>query len=198
MMREQPPAVTGLVCTGDSALARAAVGLLEASGFQVLALVERGADAIATLSAVATSGQGTPNVIVLDLAVCGIAGVGVVPNLMQACPWCAVVVVSPFPALAPAILEVGAALVVEPSDLRPVLGLLAEIRSAAHAGYPCPCCAPPSPGGTAATSGAASSKVSKPEALPGLLWDRPYGSGGRGGGKGPDSSASPSTDADDS
>lgn len=182
--------ITGLVCTGDIVLGRALAKLLQVSRFQVVGLVETAADAIADVSAVAAAGQATPDVIVLDLAASGLAGIRVLPRLLEPCPQAALVVVSPFPVLTLAIVEAGATLVVDPSDLRPMLGLLVEIRSEAHAGYPCPCCTPPPPGGSAAASSPPSSKVSRPEAMPGLLWDRPYGSTGGSAGPGMGSSGS--------
>lgn len=169
-MPAQVPAVTGLVCTGDETLGRAVALLMHASGLRVLAVADSVDDAIGVARA------SRPEAIFLDVAAFGIRGLAVLPVIVDAAPESAVTVYSPFPALAEAVLASGASAVVDPSDLRPLLPVLAGVRDAAHAGYACTCCNPPPRStGSAAVFDPGASTSSMPEGAQGLLWDRSQG-----------------------
>jgi ActR/RegA family two-component response regulator len=70
-----------------------------------------------------------PDVVVVDLAVAGSAGLRIVSVLRSAVPGCEVVVVTPLPELDAPAREVGALEVVRPEDLRPLTAALARLSA---------------------------------------------------------------------
>lgn len=81
-----------------------------------------------------------PDVVVVDLALCGIGGVQSLASLVRTAPQAAVLAVVPFETLRRPALAVGAAGAATPLDLRPLIECLDAVRSAAHAGLDCDCC----------------------------------------------------------
>lgn len=68
-----------------------------------------------------------PDVAVVDLALTGFLGLGVVGELHRAAPGCAVLVLSPFAGLTGAALEAGAHGCATPADVRPLERSLHEL-----------------------------------------------------------------------
>lgn len=132
------PSLAGMIWSLDSELRDTVARLLSVGGFRIIGMVESASEAIAS----ATTQEVGPDVLVADIAALGITGLPALTAVRDAVPNCKLIVVSPFSGLADAAMEAGAAIVVAPSDLRPLLLFLAELLSEAHAGYPCPCCAP--------------------------------------------------------
>lgn len=147
--------LAAVVCEDDAALAAALVDTLHGLyGFDVVASVECGDDAVSAVAAAA------PDVVVVDLALAGEAGLGVVPALRAAAPECAVVVIVPdgFAALRAPAHAFGAMALVEQGDLRPLRRCLEALHVRAHADA-CPSCPATRPASTAAASDPARSRV---------------------------------------
>ncbi len=108
--------------------------VLEDTGFEVLAEVDRG---IETLPAVA---EFTPDVVVLDVALVGTLGLRLLEVIKTLAPQVAIVALIPLQTFEVALLESGAHAVVPLDDLRRLRELLSEL--AAH---------PPSQVGTRST-----------------------------------------------
>lgn len=106
------PRLTGLICEDDVAVSRAIVDVMSVCGFKSIRVVQTGREAV--VSAARTR----PELAVIDLALAGARGLGLVGDLRRAVPECNVVVVSPFPALRSKALAVGAFAVCQPHDLR--------------------------------------------------------------------------------
>lgn len=102
----------GLLCNDEPATRRAVEVILRRCGYNVIAEVGSAAEAIVA------AGVGTPDVMVLDLALTGDLGLGALAALYAASPGCAVIVVSSFDTMRPATLEAGAYDFVGNSDLR--------------------------------------------------------------------------------
>ncbi len=86
--------------------------MLTRKGFAPLVTVESAEELLA--------GAGRPGVrvILLDLALAGLAGLGIIPPLLAVAPNAAIVVLSPFAGLRAAALQGGAYDLVDPQDLR--------------------------------------------------------------------------------
>jgi DNA-binding NarL/FixJ family response regulator len=102
----------GLSCIDDPATRRAVDVILRRCGYHVIAEVGSAAEAIVA------AGVGKPDAVVLDLALTGDLGLGVLAALHAASPGCAVIVVSSFDTMRPATLEAGAYDFLANSDLR--------------------------------------------------------------------------------
>lgn len=97
----------------DDAATRRAVGVIaDRCGFDVVGEVESAADAVlaAELS--------RPDAIVVDLALTGVLGLGILRTLQVAAPECAIVVLSSFETMRRPALQAGAYEFVGNSDLR--------------------------------------------------------------------------------
>lgn len=166
-MTAPAPTITGLVCTDDTALGNAVALLMHASGLQarVVQMVQEG---------IQEARRGQPEAVVIDAAVLGVAGVPALFAFLEAAPRCTLALVSPFLALTDAALAAGATAVVDPSDLRPLLPLLASTRVSAHEGYACTCCNV-APSQTAVVLDRRSSNIGRPESPSGLLNERQHG-----------------------
>lgn len=109
---------TGLVaviCEDDPALAAAlADTVTHLYGLRLAATVASAAEAIEA------AGLAKPDLVVIDLALAGEVGLGVIDRLREAAPGCAVVVLVPpaFVGLQPEAVASGAMTLVESSDLR--------------------------------------------------------------------------------
>lgn len=145
------PRLRAVVCGVDAAVVR----LLYVCGFDLVASFELVAAASAAVE------EAHPDVVVVDVATCGVVGLPAISGLREASPVSAVIVLSPFEQLRAAALEAGALAMVTNDDLRPLLLCLEGIRQAAHGGLACPCCAGAT---TAAVSGLHGSRVTKSEA----------------------------------
>ena len=112
----QPMALCGLpramVFEGDAAIRRAVVAIMGSCGFTVLNSREPPADLVGAVTAV------RPDLLVLELALTGSRGVGIVRPMLDAVPGCAVVLLSPFERLRAPALEGGAYGLVGRDDLR--------------------------------------------------------------------------------
>lgn len=80
------------------------------------------------------------DVVVIDLALCGVGALHSLSSLVDAAGSAAVVVIVPFETLVQPVLELGVTGVVTPRDLRPLVRCLEATREAAHAGLACDCC----------------------------------------------------------
>lgn len=80
------------------------------------------------------------DVVVVDLALCGLRGVGCVTSLVRDAQQAPVFVVVPFEGLRQPVLTAGASGVATPLDLRPLIVWLDAVRALAHAGLGCDCC----------------------------------------------------------
>lgn len=129
-------ALVAVICEDEPELAAAlADTLTHLYGLQLLATVTTAAEAVR----VAASAK--PDLVVIDLALAGALGLGVVAALHEAAPGSAVVVVVPpaFVGLQPEAVAAGAMTLVESSDLRP-LQCCVEHLTGVH-GDACPSCA---------------------------------------------------------
>ncbi len=136
-MASPPPPLRSLICVAEPAAQRAISVMMARCGFVPAAAVASGREARVAARRV------QPKVIILDLALCGSAGVTIVPDLLADAPGCAIAVVSPFEALRPALLAAGALEVLDPSDLRPLEDCLRRLHAGLHSGAECDCCPPP-------------------------------------------------------
>ncbi|MBW3643189.1 MAG: response regulator [Actinobacteria bacterium] len=129
-------ALVAVICEDDRELATAlADTVTHLYGMQLAATVTTVAEAVR----VAASAK--PDLVVIDLALAGDLGLGVVAALHEAAPGCTVVVVVPqaFVGLQPEAVAAGAMTLVESSDLRP-LQCCVEHLTGVH-GDACPSCA---------------------------------------------------------
>jgi len=133
---EDPGALVAVICEDDVALATALVDTVtNVYGLRLAATVASAAEAIAATA------HFKADLVVIDLALAGHLGLGVVAALHEASPGCAVVVVvSPtFVTLEVEAVAAGAMTLVESSDLRP-LQCCIEHLTQVH-GDDCPSCA---------------------------------------------------------
>ena len=114
----------GLVYDDDPDTRRAVVAILARCGFQVAGYVASPADALVAATA-------NPDVIVLDLALSGSRGLGILAALRAVAPGCALVVLSPFGALRQAALEAGACDFIDKRDMRQLEGCLRAVAEQA-------------------------------------------------------------------
>ena len=105
-------ATGGLICDDDSGSRRALSAVLTRKGFDTLATVESAEDLLAS------AGRPDVRVILLDLALAGMAGLGIIACLRAVAPRAAIVLLSPFVGLRAAAVEAGAHELVDPQDLR--------------------------------------------------------------------------------
>ncbi len=121
------PTSVAAVFEGDYPTGRAVQAILERHGFAVVSFGERPPDVASTVKLLDAS------LVVLELAMVGAAGLGVVRHLLDAVAGCAVILLSPFDTLRGAALAAGAFELVgtDLAALDVCLGrLLAERRSA--------------------------------------------------------------------
>lgn len=110
-----PAGLVAVICEDDPALATAlADTVVHLYGLRLAAAVASAAEAVAAV------GLAKPDLVVIDLALAGDVGLGVIATLQEAAPGCAVVVVVPpaFVGLQPEAVASGAMTLVESSDLR--------------------------------------------------------------------------------
>jgi ActR/RegA family two-component response regulator len=128
--------LVAVICEDDAALAAALADTVTlVYGLRLAATVASAAEAIAATA------RFQPALVVIDLALAGQLGLGVVAALHEAAPECAVVVVVPatFVTLEVEAVAAGAMTLIEPSDLRP-LQCCIEHLTQVH-GDNCPSCA---------------------------------------------------------
>jgi ActR/RegA family two-component response regulator len=101
-----------VVYDGDASSRRAAAVIVERSGMEVIYDGGGADDIVDHVRAL------RPDLIVLELALAGTCGLGIVPALLAAAPGSAVVLLSPFAALRDAALGAGACDLVDGDDLR--------------------------------------------------------------------------------
>lgn len=148
------PTLAAVVCEDDTVMATALVDTLNGLyGFDLVAAVASGQDAVAAVA------RTQAHVVVLDLALAGEAGLGIVPALREAAPACAVVVLvpTPFRRLRASAEDAGAMALVELDDLRPLRRCLEQVHLRAHA-ESCPSCPATRPAPTGPSSGSARSE----------------------------------------
>ncbi len=121
----------------DSTTRAAVTRLLYRAGFGAQAVVPSLPDLLPALDRV------RPDVVVVDLSMCGLDGIKVLPSLRAAAPEMRVIALVPFETLREATLSAGATAVVTVRDLRPLVDCLDAVRTLAHAGSVCDCCSPP-------------------------------------------------------
>ena len=92
---------TALVCDDEPATTRAVEAILRRCGFDVLASAPSAAEAL-------RAAAGGVDVVVVDLALTGDRGLGVIEAFHAARPGCAVVVLSPFDSLHGPAMDAGA------------------------------------------------------------------------------------------
>lgn len=147
-MTKAEGARVAVICEDDAVAATALVDTLSGLfGFSVAAVVATGAEALAAAGAL------TPELVVIDLALAGERGLGIISALVEASPATTVVALIParFAALRADAREAGARELVELGDLRPLRRCLERLHAAAH-GANCPTCPAARPPGTAAAS----------------------------------------------
>jgi two-component system, NarL family, response regulator DesR len=93
------------------------------AGFDVVATVRRWSEAVHRAADLAV------DVVVVDLALTGSVGVRLIPVLRAAVPSCEVIAISPLDRIDLATAEAGAAAVVQPTDLRPLIAALRRIAA---------------------------------------------------------------------
>jgi DNA-binding NtrC family response regulator len=120
-----PP--TALLLCGDATVPCAVLEhTVEDAGFEVVSSVRHWTEAVERAADLAV------DVVIVDLAQTGSVGVRVIPVLRSAAPSCEVIAVSPLKEIDLAVLEAGAAEVVQPTDLRPLTAALERIAVARH------------------------------------------------------------------
>jgi ActR/RegA family two-component response regulator len=118
----------GLICEDDSGSRRALSAILVRRGFSVLATVDSAEELLRAASGVRA------DVILLELDLAGVAGLGIIPALRAAAPRSAIVLLSPFDGLRAAAIEAGAFDFVDPSDLRDLDRCLEGLRPSRRVG----------------------------------------------------------------
>jgi len=126
------PRLTGLLCEDDPLIRRAVLVVMSRCGFESVSVVGTGREAVEF------AGRTPPQVAVVDLALAGARGLGVVADIVRAAPRCNVVVVSPFAALGASALAAGAFAVCQLTDLRELQ--LCLQHALAHAAASCDAC----------------------------------------------------------
>ncbi len=127
--------MVAVICEDDPVLATAlADTVTHLYGLEVAAMVASSAEAVAAAA------MAQPSLVVIDLALAGELGLGVIAALHQAAPACSVVIVVPpaFVGLQPEAVASGAMTLVESSDLRG-LQCCIEHLTGVH-GNSCPSC----------------------------------------------------------
>ena len=104
------PALRTIVYDGEASSCRAVSAVAEAAGAAVVAVSKATPD-LAQVRAV------RPDVVVLELALAGARGLGIVPALLGALPQCAIILLSPFDTLRESALDAGAYDLVGKDDL---------------------------------------------------------------------------------
>jgi DNA-binding NtrC family response regulator len=123
--REGPHPPTALLLCGDATVPCAVLErTVGDAGFEVVSSVRHWAEAVERVADLAV------DVVIVDLAQTGSVGVRVIPVLRSAAPSCQVIAVSPLKEIDLAVLEAGAAEVVQPTDLRPLTAALERIAVA--------------------------------------------------------------------
>jgi DNA-binding NarL/FixJ family response regulator len=115
----------GLIYSDDAVTRRAVTVIMDRRGFDVVGEVVSAADAMEATE------RTRPHAIVLDLALTGVLGLGMLGRLMTAAPGCSILVLSAFDELHPAALDAGAYQVVSESDLRELERCLARVADEA-------------------------------------------------------------------
>lgn len=102
----------GVICEDDVAACRALDAILTRRGYTVLATVSSAEELLRAVAGLQAQ------VILIELALAGLAGLRILPALAAVAPGCAVVVLSPFVDLRPSAIEAGAYDLVDTRDLR--------------------------------------------------------------------------------
>jgi ActR/RegA family two-component response regulator len=119
-----PEPLTALLLCGDATVpCDVLLRTVTDAGVEVVAHEQRWSEAVHLAADLA------PDVVIVDLAVAGSAGVRIVSVLRSALPGCEVVVVTPLPDLDTPAREAGAFEVVRPHDLRPLPAALGRLRT---------------------------------------------------------------------
>ena len=113
----------GLICEDDVGCSRALGAMLTRKGFGIVATVSS-VDELLT-----TAAHADVRVILIDLALAGLAGLGIIPPLRNLVPGAAVVVLSPFVDLRSAAIEAGAYDLVDLRDPREVERCLERVMA---------------------------------------------------------------------
>lgn len=119
-----------LIVQDEPNLRRSLRAMMSASGFDVVADVAAGNDAIAAAAAT------QPEVILLDVDLTGTRGLRLIPTLLSVAPNCELLVLSSFDSLRFAALEAGAFAVIGKSDLRELRRSLARLPGKGPGGQP--------------------------------------------------------------
>lgn len=101
-----------MICEGDAACCRALTAILTARGFTVLNTADTAEELLQSVAGTQTS------VILIELALAGMAGLRIVSALGAVAPGSAVIVLSPFADLRGEAIKAGAHDLVDPRDLR--------------------------------------------------------------------------------
>jgi DNA-binding NarL/FixJ family response regulator len=122
--REGPHLPTALLLCGDATVPCAVVErTARDAGFEVVGTVRHWTEAVERAADLAV------DVVIVDLALTGSVGVRVIPVLRSAAPSCDVIALSPLKEIDLALLEAGAAEVVQATDLRPLAAALLRIAA---------------------------------------------------------------------
>ncbi len=105
-------ATGGLICDDDFGSRRALSAVLKRKGFDTVATVQSAEDLLAH------AGHPGVRVILLDLALAGMAGLRIIASLRAVAPSAVIVLLSPFAGLRRAAVDAGAYELVDPHDLR--------------------------------------------------------------------------------
>src|SRR4051812_33758770 len=116
-------AMTAVVCDDEPAKRRAVAEILVQAGCDIVVQTATLADLQRVVAAT------TSTIIVLDLAMTGMAGLEVVRELHASCDECAIVVLSPFTALRQDAIAAGARGLVDVRDLRELKCLLGSLAA---------------------------------------------------------------------
>ncbi len=111
---------SAVLCEDLTDLNRAIGVMLSDCGFAVLAV----SSSDDTLAAVRAS---QPEVVVIDIALSGRFGLGLIPAVIAAAPNCRVIVLSALDGLHDRVLAAGAIELLRPTDLRPLRGALQAV-----------------------------------------------------------------------
>ena len=126
---EASPRLRGLVYDDDPDTRRAVAAILARCGFDLAGHVASPADALVAAGSL-------PDVIVLDLALSGARGLGILAALHAVAPACTLVVLSPFDRLKEAALDAGACDFIDKRDMRQLERCLRRVAEQAAPGPP--------------------------------------------------------------